>query len=297
MHVYMHVYIPCTFMGYVYWIYLYIGVGRPIQGLLQQQSGGSPLCALITTCLAFIPPVKEVWSNLWDFAKSKCPLQTYAKPWNMTSCFVLCAEGNLPRRAETYGFQLAWIKLIVVSGRFQQRASLLQPEVPRPSRCLWRASVVENQGKNGAREARSFSGYSVLLPRSNGSRISWPGGSIYFINNLQWTSSNKVAWSHYFLYFESIHSSCLLSILCLWVAQFHYVLCEKALPFGLFFFFNSLLWPFLGAFSVLYLFLSRLNVPRGSMGSAKAHKQQSERRNLRSSPTQTTEGVGVREMF
>lgn len=63
-----------------------------------------------------------------------------------------------------------------------------------------------------------------------------------------------------------VYSSGLFNILCWWVAQFHYMLCEEALPFG-FVLLNSLLWLFLGAFSVSHLFLSRLS--EGSMGPTK----------------------------
>lgn len=63
-----------------------------------------------------------------------------------------------------------------------------------------------------------------------------------------------------------VHSSGLFNILCWSVAQFHYMLCEEALPFG-FVLLISLLWPFLGAFSVSHLFLSRMS--EGSMGPTK----------------------------
>lgn len=63
-----------------------------------------------------------------------------------------------------------------------------------------------------------------------------------------------------------VYSSGLFNILCCWVAQFHYMLCEEALPFG-FVLLSSLLWPFLGGFSVSHLFLSRLS--EGSMGPTK----------------------------
>lgn len=127
---------------------LYMGVGGTIQSLLEQQSTESPHCTLVTTCLAFI-------LSIWSFSPVQrlCwekRVSPFAKSWNMTSCFFLCAEGS-PLRADTCGFHLDWIESLV-SGCFKQKG------FPTWSWGPWHTSVIETPYKNEVREAWFYTG-------------------------------------------------------------------------------------------------------------------------------------------
>lgn len=184
---YLHVYTSCTFIVHLFEC---IGVGRTMQTLLEQQSGETPCCTSATMCLPFI---RSIWSfsQVLDWSLRLC----WEKRLSPDICQILKYDllfwplCNIPLRAETCGFHLDWIKSLVSGylGYFQQKECSALTWGP------WHTSVIETPYKNGAREAGFYLGYSVLFAKINGSRISWPGGSTSFINNYQWTSSNKVA--------------------------------------------------------------------------------------------------------